>query len=106
MLTKKDKEIIENGTFMQQMEAMIEHFEDDVWIKEAHAFLKKVMKKNKNKEDNYIEPKDGEKISLHKGDSLCILPETDHLDLGCCTCGAVHNIDIKHDRDNVLLIFN
>ena len=106
MLTKKDKEIIENGTFMQQTGALIEHFDDDTWIREAHALLRKVMKKHKKKDDEYVEPKDGETVHIYKGDSLCILPETDHLDLGCCTCGAFHNIDIKHDRDNVLLIFN
>lgn len=44
LLTKKDKEIIQNGTFMQQTEALIGHFEDEAWVKEAHTFLKMIMK--------------------------------------------------------------
>ena len=44
MLSDKDKEIIVNGTFMQQTEALIKHFEDESWIKEAHAYFKMIMK--------------------------------------------------------------
>lgn len=51
MLSDEDKEIIKNGTFMQQMEALIEHFEDEAWIKEAHSFLKMIMKLTPSQKD-------------------------------------------------------
>lgn len=43
MLTDEDKELIGKGTFIQQTGLLVEHFNDEAWIEEAHAYLKKTM---------------------------------------------------------------
>lgn len=40
MLTNKDKEILKNGTFQQQMAILIDHFEDSKWSKEANDYFR------------------------------------------------------------------
>ena len=41
MLSKQDKKIIREGTFMQQTSLLIDHFDDksEEWIKEARRYF-------------------------------------------------------------------
>ena len=44
MLSDKEKNILKNGSFMEQSSLLLNKFNDERWIKEANKYFRKIHK--------------------------------------------------------------